>query len=90
MNLVLCLFLTHLFTCTSYFRGQSYPPIKESYSEDSFYGCKTWSLTLREEQCLRAFENRVLRRILGPKREEVAVGWRRLHNEELHNFYTSG
>jgi hypothetical protein len=39
---------------------------------------------------LRAFENRVLRRILGPKREEVAVGWRRLHNEELHNFYTSG
>jgi hypothetical protein len=38
---------------------------------------------------LRAFENRVLRRIFGPKREEVAGGWRRLHNEELHNLYTS-
>jgi PAS domain-containing protein len=50
-------------------------------------GIETWSLTLREENIL--FENRVLRRIFGPKREEVAGGWRRLHNEERHNLYTS-
>jgi hypothetical protein len=46
-------------------------------------------LTLREEHRLRVFENRVLWKIFGPKREEVAGGWRRLHNEELHNFYAS-
>jgi hypothetical protein len=46
-------------------------------------------LTLREEHKLRMFVNRVLRRIFGSKREEVAVGWRRLHNEELHNLYAS-
>jgi hypothetical protein len=51
------------------------------------YGCETWSLKLREEYRLRVFENRVLKRIFGPKREEVAGGCRRLHNEELHNFY---
>jgi len=45
------------------------------------YGCETWSLTLREERRLRMFENRVLRRIFGPKREEVAGEWRKLHNE---------
>jgi hypothetical protein len=44
------------------------------------------SHTLREEHTLRVSENRVMRRILGPKREEVAGGWRRLHNEELHNL----
>jgi hypothetical protein len=49
------------------------------------YGCETWSLTPREEQSLGVFDNTVLRRIFGPKREEVAGGWRRLHNEELHN-----
>jgi hypothetical protein len=53
------------------------------------YGCETWSVTLREEHRLRLFENRVLRRIFGYKREEVAGDWRRLHNEELHNFYAS-
>jgi hypothetical protein len=53
------------------------------------YGCETWSLTLREEQGLKVFENRVLRRIYGPKGEEVAGGWRRLHNEKLHNLYAS-
>jgi len=47
------------------------------------------SLTLREEHRLRVFENRVLRRIFGPKREEVEGGWKRLHNEELYNLYTS-
>jgi hypothetical protein len=45
------------------------------------YGCETWSHTLREEHRLRVFEKRVLRRIFGPKREEVVGGWRRLHNE---------
>jgi hypothetical protein len=53
------------------------------------YGCETWSLTLREEHTLRVSENRVLRRIFGPKREEVAGGWKRLHNEELHYLYDS-
>jgi hypothetical protein len=53
------------------------------------YGCETWSLTLREEHRLRVFENRVLRRIFGPKRDEVIGGWRKLHNEELHNLYCS-
>jgi hypothetical protein len=52
-------------------------------------GCETWSLTLREEHRLKVFENRVLRRIFGPKREEVAGDWRRLHSEELHNLYAS-
>jgi hypothetical protein len=50
------------------------------------YGCETWSLTLREEHTLRVFENRVLRRIFGKKRDEVTGGWRKLHNEELHNL----
>jgi hypothetical protein len=53
------------------------------------YGCETWSLTLREEHRLRAFENRVLRRIFGPKRDEMTGEWRKLHNEELHNLYSS-
>jgi hypothetical protein len=53
------------------------------------YGCETWSLTLREEHRLRVFENRMLRRIFGPKREEVTGGWRKLRNEELHNLYYS-
>jgi len=53
------------------------------------YGCETWSLTLREEHRLRVFENRVLRRIFGPKRDEVTGEWRKLHNEELNNLYSS-
>jgi hypothetical protein len=53
------------------------------------YGCKTLFLTLREEQILRVFENRVLRRILGPKRDEVTGEWRKLHNEELRDLYPS-
>jgi hypothetical protein len=51
------------------------------------YGCETWSVTLREEHRLRVFENRVLRRIFGPKRNEVTGEWRRLHNEELYDLY---
>jgi hypothetical protein len=53
------------------------------------YGCETWSLTVREEHKLRIFENKVLRTIFGPKRDGVTGGWRKLHNEELHNLYSS-
>jgi hypothetical protein len=53
------------------------------------YGCETWYLTLREEHRLRVFENRVLRRIFGPKGDEVTGEWRKLHNGELHNLYSS-
>jgi hypothetical protein len=53
------------------------------------YGCETWSLTLREEHRPRVFENRVLRRIFGPRRAEVTGGWRKLHNEELRDLYSS-
>jgi hypothetical protein len=53
------------------------------------YGCETWSLTLREEHRLRVFENRVLRRIFGPKRDEVTEEWRRLHDEQLYDMYSS-
>jgi hypothetical protein len=53
------------------------------------YGCETWYLTLREEHRLRVFENRVLRRIFEPKRDEVTGEWRKLHNEEFHNLYSS-
>jgi hypothetical protein len=53
------------------------------------YGCETWSLTLREKHRLRVFENRVLRRIFGPKRDEVTGEWRKFHNEELRDLYSS-
>jgi hypothetical protein len=53
------------------------------------YGCEIWSLTLREERKLRVFENRVLRRIFRPRRDEVTGEWRRLHNEELNDLYCS-
>ena len=52
------------------------------------YGCETWSLTLREERRLRVFENRMLRGIFGPKRDEVTGEWRKLHNEELSDRYS--
>jgi hypothetical protein len=54
----------------------------------ALYECETWSLTLREEHRLRVFENRVLRRIFGPKREEDG-SWRKLRNDELHSLYSS-
>ena len=53
------------------------------------YGCETWSLTLRDERKLSVYENMVLRRIIGPKRDEVTGEWRRLHNEELNDLYSS-
>ena len=52
------------------------------------YGCETWSLTLREVCRLRVFENRVLRKVFGPKRDEVTGEWRKLHNEELNNLHS--
>ena len=53
------------------------------------YGCETWLLTLREERKLRVFENMVLRRIFGSRREEVTGEWSRLHNEKLNDLYSS-
>ena len=49
------------------------------------YGCETWSLTLREEHRLRVFENKVLRKIFGAKKDKIAGEWRKLHNAELHS-----
>jgi hypothetical protein len=53
------------------------------------YGCESWSLKFKEERSLRVFRNRVLRRIFGPKRDEVTGEWRKLHNEKLHDLYSS-
>jgi hypothetical protein len=52
------------------------------------YGCETWSLTLRDKRRLRVFENRVLRGVFGPKRDEVTEEWRKLHNEWLSDLYS--
>jgi len=53
------------------------------------YGCETWLLTLQEERKLRVFENMVLRRIFGPRKDEVTGEWRKLHNKELNDLYSS-
>ena len=53
------------------------------------YGCETWSLTLREEQRLRMFENKVLRKIFGAKKDQITGEWRKIHNAELHALYPS-
>jgi hypothetical protein len=53
------------------------------------YGCETLSLTLREEHILRVFENRVLSRLFGRKKDEMSGEWRKFHNEDLHNLYSS-
>ena len=52
------------------------------------YGCETWSITLTEERRLRVFEDRVMSRIFGPRREEVIGEWRKLHNEELNDLFS--
>jgi len=54
-----------------------------------WYGCETWSFILMEERRLRVFENRVLRRIFGPKEDDVTGEWRKLHNEEFNDLYSS-
>ena len=53
------------------------------------FGCETWSMTLREDRKMRVFESMVFRRIFGPRRDEVTGEWRRLHNEELKDLYSS-
>jgi len=53
------------------------------------YGCETWSLTMMEERRLRVFENRVLRRLFGPRGDEVTGKWRKIYNEELNDLYSS-
>jgi len=53
------------------------------------HGCENWSLKLREERKLRVFENMVLRRTVGPRKDDVTGEWRRLHNEELNDLYSS-
>jgi hypothetical protein len=60
------------------------PPFRTVGLEWFLNGCETWSLILREERRLRVFENRVLRRIFGSKRDEVTGEWKKLHNEELN------
>jgi hypothetical protein len=55
----------------------------------ALYGCETLSLALREEYRLRLFGNTVARRIFGPKRDEVIGGWRKMHDKELHDLYSS-
>ena len=55
----------------------------------ALYGCETWPLTLREEHRLRVLENWVMRRVFGPKRDEGTGEWRKLHNEELNDLYSS-
>jgi hypothetical protein len=52
------------------------------------YGCETWLLTVREERRLRMFENRLLKRVFGPKRDEVTGEWSKIHNEELNDLYS--
>jgi hypothetical protein len=52
------------------------------------YGCEAWSLTLKEERRVKVIDNRVLRRVFGPKWDEVTCEWRKLHNEELNNLYS--
>jgi len=52
------------------------------------YGCESWSLTFKDERRLRVFENKVLRRVFGTKRDEVTVEWRKLHNEELNDLFS--
>ena len=77
---LLCLFVMCIFQCIKIYRIIILPVV--------LYGCESWSLTLREERRRRVFENRVLRRVFGPKRNEVTGEWRNLHNEELNDLYS--
>jgi hypothetical protein len=66
-----------------------YVNVKYDYVSDNLYRCETCSLTLREEYRLRNFENIALRKIFGSKRDEVTVEWRKVHNEQLKDLYSS-
>jgi hypothetical protein len=80
-------FKSHRWTITSFF-GLKIKIYRTIIMPVVLYGCETWSLTLREERRLRVFENRVLRRVFGPKGEEVTGELRKLHNEELNDLYS--
>jgi hypothetical protein len=73
-----------LLICCQKFKNENHKTIILSVV---VYGCETWSLTLKKEHRLRVFENRVLRKISGPKRDEVTGELRKLHNEELRDLY---
>jgi hypothetical protein len=75
---ILCFVLLSKNTQNKVYRSVNLP--------DVLCGCETWSLTLREERRLRVFENRGLRRIFGPRRDEVTGEWRKLHNEEINDL----
>jgi len=77
------------FECLTYLEDIQTNVIVTHIRRKELYGCETWSLTLREERKLTVFENMVLRRIFGPRRDEVTGEWRRLHNEELNDLYSS-
>jgi hypothetical protein len=78
-----------LLSCRLLFRNVKVKIYKAIIQPVVLYGCETWSLTLREEHKLKVFENGVLRRIFGPKRDEVTGEWKKLHSEELHILYCS-
>jgi hypothetical protein len=62
---------------------------KTIFLPDVLYGCVTWSLTMREEHRLMTSDNRMVKRIFGPQRDEVTGEWRKLHNEELNDQHSS-
>jgi hypothetical protein len=84
----LILFSPKSFVCPSHIKNLRIKIYKTVILPVVLYGCENWSLTLKEEYRLRVFENRVLRRIFGPKGEEDG-SWRKLHNDELHSLYSS-
>ena len=89
----MCKYIDNRFTYLLKIQLFIYDTDRHNYCCDIFnfnIGCTlTWSLTLREEHRLRVFENRVLRRIFGPRRDRVTGEWRKLHNEELNDLYSS-
>jgi hypothetical protein len=84
-----CHSVENLWSCRLLFKNVKIKVYRTVVLPVALYGCETWSLTLREEQRLRVFENRVLWRIFGPKRDGATGEWRRLHNEELNDLYSS-
>ena len=85
---VLCLKGIYWFVRMRNATGQNHIKLRVVFISVVLYGCETWSLTLREERKLRVFEHMVLR-ISGPRRDEVTREWRRLHNKELNDLYSS-